>query len=85
MTNIPHWERVYLWRIADIKFELAQIYAVKQLIKKHPELDDPIGNKLREMLKIIDKKLIHEKNKYKKIYGEYPKTRTLRKEAENAL
>jgi len=65
----PHWKTKHDWWIEDFQYFKDLKTDLAELVRKHPDLDDNIGNILRTTLKNIDKKITEMKKKYKKIYG----------------
>lgn len=74
------WEVRHEWWIDDIKFDLAEIWLFKQLLRMHP--DDDMGEAFRELLKVSEGHLKVLLKEYKKIYGCRPNIRKLKEEIE---
>lgn len=76
MINKPHWEKQHDWWMADFVHILECICQLKEMLMRHP--DDAIGEILRSMLRDTEKWLKREKNRYKRIYGSFPKLKDLK-------
>ena len=64
---IERWKYLHDWWIEDITFEYSQRTEFIMLLRKHPE--DSMGGIFRDMIKVLDKRIIRMKREYKKIYG----------------
>lgn len=74
------WRMKHEWWEEDFRFELGQMEEIAIMIKKHPDLDDPMGKDLREMYKTVEKNVAKMQREYKKVYGRNFNLRPLKKE-----
>lgn len=79
----PMWECQHDWWIEDFKFNLKQIWELKLLLRKHPDMGDKMGEAFRSMIKHIKNRIEFDLKEYEKIYGDKPNLRKLREEVEN--
>lgn len=69
MNLKPHWETQHDWWIEDFKFIMEQRKFFITMVRKHPDLNDGMGNEFRGVLKSVEKRVKDLKREYKKIYG----------------
>ena len=82
MNEKPHWETKHDWHTEDFTFYLEEIHEFKLMLRRHP--DDSLGEAIRSCIKALKKELETQCVLYKKVYGDRPNLRKLRREVENA-
>lgn len=63
----PHWEKMYDWRIEDLRDAWIMVCACEDLARRRP------CDTLRDILAMAGKILKGERKEYKKIYGVWPR------------
>ncbi len=66
---LTHAELKHLWWREDFQFELTQMQSIYIMIKRHPDMDSPMGNSLRYLYKALQRHLCTLQAAYKGIYG----------------
>jgi len=64
----PHWQFLHGGWVLDFRFELKQVSDLKDLLKKHPDSEDKIGEVFREMIKSVKNRMTRMNKEYEKIY-----------------
>ena len=77
---IPHWQAKHDWWIEDIKFDLAEIWAFKLMIRK--VVGSGMEKPLFKCLRGVEGHLKGVLKDYAKIYGHRPNIRRMRDEIE---
>ena len=80
---IPHWQAKHEWWLEDIKFDLAEIWAFKLMIRR--VAGSEMAKPLFVALKATEVHLKGILANYKKTYGHRPNLYQLKKEIENAI
>lgn len=81
--KLAWWEIQHKFWMEDINFELYFIAKLKFYIKQNP--DNSTGDMLRHMLKENEKYLKKVLSDYKKIYGDIPNIRQIKKNIEEDI